>query len=413
MWRCGGRPRARTGAGARGLLLAMLTALTVLGGCAALPTEQTAARARAQTLLHDERFAPPAQPVEAAAALRASDAMRQYLKAELAGRAHVGDLRLRLIDALRDGGRLRLEYDAALTRSAAEAFDARAGNCLSLVLMTSALARELGLRTSYQTVLVDQMWTRSGDLYFANGHVNLTLARRMVDDREGYDTARLLTVDFLPPQDLHGLKTVPIDESTVLAMYLNNRAAETLARGLVDEAYWWARAALLQEPRFVPAFNTLGVVYLRHRDAEAAEQVLRHVLQQQPEHRSALANLAQLLAGQGRAHEADALRQRLARLEPQAPFAALERGFAALRQGDALGARRWFDEEAARQPDSHEAQFGLAVAQHQLGDGAGARLHLQRALASSTSRQDRQRYAAKLEWLRAHAAPDDLAPHVH
>jgi hypothetical protein len=39
-----------------------------------------------------------------------------------------------------------IEYDSTVTRTAAQTYAARAGNCLSLVIMTAAFAEELGLR---------------------------------------------------------------------------------------------------------------------------------------------------------------------------------------------------------------------------------------------------------------------------
>jgi transglutaminase-like putative cysteine protease len=55
------------------------------------------------------------------------------------------------VQALYQPDQIRLEYDAAVTRNAAQAFEARTGNCLSLVIMTAALARELGLTVRYQS----------------------------------------------------------------------------------------------------------------------------------------------------------------------------------------------------------------------------------------------------------------------
>jgi hypothetical protein len=46
-------------------------------------------------------------------------------------------------------------------------------------------------------------------------------------------------------------------------MYLNNRAAERYTLGLIDDAYWWARAAIIQDPRFLSSYNTLGIIYQR------------------------------------------------------------------------------------------------------------------------------------------------------
>ena len=74
-------------------------------------------------------------------------------------------------------------------------------------------------------------------------------------------------------------------------MYMNNRAVEALARGDVDDAYWWAREAIVQSPSFLAAYNTLGVVYRRHGNAREAEAVLRFVLEREPANTQAMSNL--------------------------------------------------------------------------------------------------------------------------
>jgi hypothetical protein len=45
--------------------------------------------------------------------------------------------------------------------TAREAFAARTGNCLSLVIMTSAFAKQLGLPVSYRRVVMEEMYTRA------------------------------------------------------------------------------------------------------------------------------------------------------------------------------------------------------------------------------------------------------------
>ncbi len=94
-----------------------------------------------------------------------------------------------------------------MTRNAAQAFAARSGNCLSLVIMTAAFAKEMGLPVAYQNVYVDETWSRIGDIYFSIGHVNLTLGRRHDPTSVRDDEADLLTIDFLPPSELRGLRT--------------------------------------------------------------------------------------------------------------------------------------------------------------------------------------------------------------
>ncbi|WP_204279779.1 hypothetical protein, partial [Serratia marcescens] len=72
-----------------------------------------------------------------------------------------------------------------------------------------------------------------------------------------------LTVDFLHPDEVVRQRSRVIDESMVVAMYLNNRAAESLAAGKIDDAYWWAREAILTDSRWLAAYNTLAVLYRR------------------------------------------------------------------------------------------------------------------------------------------------------
>src|SRR3546814_1509184 len=68
-----------------------------------------------------------------------------------------------------------------------------------------------------------------------------------------------------------------------MAMYLNNRAAEVLVAGDGRAAYWWARAAIHAAPEYAAAYNTLGVIYLRHGDAQLAEGMFRFELARTPQ----------------------------------------------------------------------------------------------------------------------------------
>ena len=215
--------------------------------------------------------------------------------------------------ALYDAGELKLEYDAAQTRTAAEAYAARRGNCLSLVIMTAAFAKALGLEVHYQNVVVDESWRRNGELVVASGHVNLSLGRPLLGERSvGAETR---ADDRLPAgrgcRRLSPLRASA--EDTIVAMYVNNRAVEAMLGRRLDDAYWWARAALLRDPAFGAAYNTLA------RDLPApwrhamAERSWRMALAREPENAVAMRNLAPLLASDrapGRSRRVDTARRR-------------------------------------------------------------------------------------------------------
>jgi len=384
--------------------LALALGTSVLAGCASLmPTAHLPAPS---ALFEDQLFAAPASPVSVEHIFAVSPAMHAYLQREFSHNLLHKDLRRALFEALYRKDKLQLEYDAALTRDAAQTFEARSGNCLSLAIMTAALARELHLNVQFQQVQVEDSWSRTGALYFASKHVNLTLHQPPNDLRNGagMDLSNPLTIDFVPITAQAREHATPLDENTIIAMYLNNRAAELLAQGQRDAAYWHARKAIEQAPGFLHAYNTLAVIYQHHGQLGAAERTLRYALQQRPESVVVLSNLAQTLETLGQPAqlaEAAQLRSTLARLEPEPPFYYFNLGQAALRSGDLQRARSLFKRELARVPDYHEFHFWLAVTDYRLGELREADAHMALALANSTSRSDHALYAAKLDKLRA------------
>ncbi len=371
--------------------------LLLLGACASAPP----AGAPPQRLLLDSAFKPPAEPVDPQAVLRLSPAMRDYLAQDIARLARrSGSPRQGLIEALYSRQDLQLDYDAQNTRNAAEAFAARRGNCLSLVLMTAAFARALDLPLQFNDVHVDELWRRSGQLYILSGHVNISLGARREPQTVRMLDADRLTIDFLPQEDLRRQRRRPLAEHTVIAMYLNNRAAETLEQGQTNEAYWWARAAVQQDPHLLIAYNTLGVIYRRQGLIAAAEQVFAQLLREEPGNLQAMANMVLALHDVGKLDEAEQLQARLRSLQPHPPYYFFDQGVAAMHGGDYAAAKQWFAREIARAAYTPEFHFWLALANLGLRDIEAVRRELQLAQEHSTTDADRSRYTAKLESLR-------------
>ena len=379
--------------------VAILLICALLGACASAPAPRPVSG-----LLHDTLVAPTTLAIDADQIFSMSPAMVKYADSELAHTTHLREPRRELIDALYNRGKLRLSYDAGATRSASEAFDDRAGNCLSLVIMTAAFARHLGLPVTFQSVLAEDAYSRIGDLYLISGHVNLVLtksARPAAASLFGDNGPSSLTVDFLPAVDISRQHSRPIDQSTIVAMFMNNRAAEALSQGRSSDAYWWAREALLQDPGFLPGVNTLAVVYSRLGLLPQAESALRHVLAHEPLSTSALSNLVRVLERTGRLDESRVVADQLARVQPVPPFHYYDQARQALATGDATTARRLLMQELRLQPYQHEVHFLLGVTYAHLGHASLAARHLGLALENSTTRESQALYSAKLDRLRA------------
>jgi Tfp pilus assembly protein PilF len=369
----------------------------LLSGCAQAPLTPLADPA----LRADIGLGAPARQPDAEEALRLAPAMQDYVERSLRPAARRQGAVSALTDALTRQGGIHVVYDASTTRTAAETFEARSGNCLSLVLLSAALAQELGLAVEYREVLTDTQWSRLADMHVGNTHVNLALGPRVPLASALHASNRQTVIDFLPSELVRDLPSRRLDRHRVLAMFLNNRAAEWLVQGDLATAHAWSLAALDEDPAYAASYNTLGVVFQRHGRADLAERAWRQGLALAPEHAALLANLAATLRAQGRTTEAQAFDAALGRVEGTAPFMYLARGQAALRAGDPAAARGWLLKELARDPDYHEIHFALAQAELQLGHGAQALLHLQRASAESTRPELRSLYTAKAERLRA------------
>jgi Tfp pilus assembly protein PilF len=377
----------------------LLFLCALLAGCASVKPPSASSLA---PLLADSAFGAPSEPISTDQLFTLSDDMRAYLDSP-EFRAHLKrrGAEYGLVDALYQKSKLKIDYDDSVTRSAAGTYAARAGNCLSLVIMTAAFARELGLEVLFQSVQSEQSWQRRGGIYLASTHVNLSLARpQQANDGAPHPA---LTIDFLPPAEVEGYSTRALEEADIVGMYMNNRAAEAMLQGRLDDAYWWARAALLHDPASVNAYNTLGVIYQRHADSALSERVLRAALAREPENVLVMQNLVPVLEAVGKTAEALALQQRAASIEPHPPYHFFNQGMTALKAGNFERAKALFGRELKRAPYNDEFHFWLAIACLNLGEQGLARKQLALAVNYSTTQQMRGLYSSKLAQLASRA----------
>jgi tetratricopeptide (TPR) repeat protein len=233
-------------------------------------------------------------------------------------------------------------------------------------------------------------------LYFSSGHVNLVLSKSKAEAARTYDTAQSVTIDFLPPPDAEMMPTEIISDRAIIAMYMNNRAAESLVQGKLDEAYWWARAAIDYDPAFLMGYNTLSTVYQRHGDIGLAERTLRFAHQHDPLNTVILFNLSEVTNAQGKTEEAARYKAELARLEPYPPFHFFHIGQQAMAE---RGQGRFYAGQPERSRQAHGAgtdQQHHARRQRHLRRQAGQSAPARIASPSSTGKNlNKRNHAAQ------------------
>lgn len=378
-------------------LQAVFSSLAIIqAGCATGPATRSS---DITPLFQDALFKPPTTPIHASTIFAVDAPMRQFLARNMAPQVVGNDPRRALLDALTKTSGLKLDYDAEETRTAAQAFAAREGNCLSLVIMAAALAQQLGIHVTFQEVYGFDTWQRRDGLSFLSQHVNLVFGQRQPTLRVTSSGWTPMIVDFMPPAKVARAVTRQISEHTIIAMYMNNRAAEVLATGDANEAYWYARAALTSDPTFTAAANTLGVIYWKLGQKAPSERALRFTLAREPANVPALTNLVELLDAEGRDTEAGPVRQQLADAQRHPPFYFYDLGMQALKAQDFADAARQFGKDVAQRPYDDLSHFGLATASMHLGNMPRARRELLAAIENATTEEQRALYRTRLrQW---------------
>jgi tetratricopeptide (TPR) repeat protein len=311
-----------------------------LAGCASIrgPAPEV------NSLVADERFASYPEP-SAQELFAISPDMRRYLAHDLHKPMRDHSVAAGLFRALSARGLLRIAYDASLTRTTAQAFETRAGNCLSLVLLTAALAQELGLSVHYQWVELPDVWTNSDQFTLLNGHVNpsKSQAPRSLDARQ----MGRFTIDFVNTDETRLTCVQPLSERPLVAMFFNNRAVELPEAGANGKAHAHLRAALRADSSHLNAYSTMAVLSRRLGDLRHAEALLQQLRKSDPANQHVTANLALIWRQQGRAAEAEHLEAS----QPEPPFADFDRGMAFAAKAQWAEALAAFQRQQRRAPD--------------------------------------------------------------
>lgn len=337
--------------------------------------------------------APPeatAQPPAPAEVMALPEPLRQRFHAEVLATPRAPDQRLRrIVEFLFAPEGLGMSYDIDANHTVAESYATRRANCLSFTLLAIALAREAGLEAYGQQIDETLAWRQEEDTLYRTHHVNAGVRIR----------TRQLTVDVAWDQVIARKPPRRIDDQRLLVHYYNNRAADLLESGRLQDALRYARVAQTLDPGYAVTWSNTGVLHLRNGDPRQAEQHYQHALRLDPMNPGALANLAAHYLRTGDTAAAASLQERLRKVQARDPFHHYLLGVRHEREGNLELAVRDYRTAIRLFPDEHRFHFGLARAYFQLGDARRAGKALARAEQLSEG-GNRQLYHAKLDALR-------------
>lgn len=287
-----------------------------------------------------------------------------------------------------------IEYHPFKTRTAAQTFATREGNCLSFTNLFVALAREAGLDARYQRVEIPPVWLVDGSALTLNNHVNVIVH----DVRVRGTHVRDFIVDFNAQEYGANWRMQEVDDDHTAAAYHSNLAVHALSRDDPESALAQIHRALLLRSNIPHLWVNLGVIRKSLGDIPAAIGAYEQALAIDPSQPSALNNLAHLYQTTGREDRADIYLKTIARYQKINPYYHYQLAGRAYERADyntSLAALK----SAIHLNDDDPDFFGLLGFAHlQLGDRSAAK----KAFSAAHSRADedaKTRYKKKLDLL--------------
>lgn len=199
------------------------------------------------------------------------------------------------------------------TTSASEVMRSGSANCVSLALLTKALADLAGIDLRFRATYREPVIDIRGDLLLQATHV-----RSYLNADPDSNTLGQLYIDyFRGPLSYQGDF---LSDTRFKATVYNNLAAEALLRGEYDQAYALVQTSLLQDDQFIPAINLMAVLLRRQQQPELAQQWYQYGLAVAPQHLALLHNYQVLAMQLGDQSLIQQLELQLARADSDDPF---------------------------------------------------------------------------------------------
>jgi tetratricopeptide (TPR) repeat protein len=322
-----------------------------------------------------------------------------FAKASIAGVRNPQEQIKALVSAIFNHSNLNLLYQADANSVAQITYENKSANCLSLSIMTYALARELGFGVRFQHIEIPEYWTRREGQRILNSHINLQIlprqSRTFVElTRQGFE------VDF----DAQAVKKYDkrnlLSQSQVVGLFYNNKGSDALLHRQDKRAYAYFRAGYLADPSQAHLLANLGYLYRLNGLFEMAERTYLLAIEVDENNLTAWQNLAFLYRHTNQSDKAASILARIERKRSSNPFYHLSLGDAAFERQDWQAALAYYRKALSLDRNLHEVFFALAKTYYELGEIKRSEHFLILAKQNSRSQDEQRIYAGKIAFLR-------------
>ena len=171
------------------------------------------------------------------------------------------------------------------TFKASESLKIEEGNCMTLAILTTALAKLVNIDFTFRLMISEPIYDKQGKFITTARHVNtrlfaptLEIEKEQSEEKQDEDELPLgesrdsILVDYFPSGD--ALKGLYIDYDQFISLYFENAAVEQLIKGNSELAYFYSYQAWQKKKVSISALNLLAVTSRKLNKLNQAEQNL-------------------------------------------------------------------------------------------------------------------------------------------
>ncbi|MGR3969881.1 tetratricopeptide repeat protein [Shewanella sp. 1180_01] len=280
---------------------------------------------------------------------------------------------------------------------ASEALRTQSGNCMSLALLTYAVANILNVETTFQVIHSSPLLTDiKDDLVVSSDHVRVFLSESAYKGHY-LSGGNHTVIDYFP--DVNDRAGAIVSEKEFLAMFYRNLAVDALLEGDLSRSFAMLERGVLLAPKYSPVINMMAILHRRAGDYDTSRDFYKYGLEIADSQVVLLSNYRQLLRQVDDKKELSSVEAQLLALNDSTPYEWYGLGLDALKSADYKKAQIYLKKFLNNTPYFHRAYYDLARAQFALGDIRSAQESLHQALELAKLPDNLQMYKAKLQWL--------------
>jgi len=284
------------------------------------------------------------------------------------------------------------------TLTASESLMLKYGNCLSLAILTKAIANVANVEVGYQLVNSTPVYQKEGSLILSSLHLRTLLYKTPSSNPEkkiGFRSR--LTIDYFPTIGSSTLRSVP--ELEFQSMYYRNKAAERMIKGENRLAYWHLKKSIELNANDYHAINMLALLHVKIGRPDLAEELYLYGLSVTEDKLEMLSNYHVLLKNQNRFADAKKISIKISEYRDRNPFKWIKLANQAYSSRKFNKAIIYYKRAIRMAPYLHQPYAGIALSQYQRGRHLSAQRSMKKAIEHAQSEESHNLYQAKYDML--------------